>query len=181
MKTPFVLAAFVFAFSVLEPLSHIAAEDVKETPSPGKTTSAFFEAIRAGSAETAGKLAVDWKEIGAQESIAEMVKKAKAQPAATPVKILDEKALGDVAIVIVGNEGRRYRTGIDLDPVFLTRRDGTWCVVPAQVPPAALRAMVAASTDKEETQKQLMQLGQWFAERKEAIYKEREKDAAKPE
>lgn len=160
-------------------LATAMGDDTSEVPSPGKTTLAFWEAIRTGSVEKAIKLASDLKGLEAGQTVAELVQEAKSRPDAAPIQVLDEKAVGEVAVVIIGEEGKSYRTGLDIDPMFLHRQDGNWKVLATPIPPLALEAVVSAAADKEKAKEELMQLGKWFTERKAAIYKEREKAAPK--
>ena len=154
--------------------------DEPSVKSPKKVVEEFNAAIAAKAKDRA--LAVtfpvssrDFKEMANQLVDAMLTKRAGLAEI-----ILDEKAIGDFAIVVVGIEGKNFRAGIDIDAVVVARHDGEWRVVAAPVPQIAFEILLASGTDKEKAKEPLMQLAQWYAERKQEIYSEREAKSAAP-
>ena len=157
-------------------VSLIADEPVKkEEATPRKIVEKFRQAIADKSRESVLALVA---ELDPKEKVGEELDQLlNADAARRKSSVFDEKIVGDLAVVIEGTEGKQYRTGVDLDPVFLKQVDGHWRIVWAPAAPVTAELILKTAKDKKQAENNLKELGRWFVARKSEIYSEREKTA----
>jgi hypothetical protein len=147
----------------------------KEEATPRKIVEKFHQALAEKDRDAALEHVAELK--FKKEFAEELDKFLKSDEPRGKLSVFDEKVIGDLAVVIEGTEGKDYRTGVDLDPVFLQQVDGQWRIV--RGPAAALGAelIMEVAKDKKQAEKNLMELGRWYGARKAEIYSQREKAA----
>ena len=149
----------------------VAAEEPKastaaDAPSPAAVVEQFRDALAAGKVDEAAKALAD---VQGKTQLMQFLK-MRVPPELSQFRVLGEKRLERLAVVVIGKEGPGFAKGNDIDPMLCIRETDGWRMLPY---PRGFRDLSAQHAADQELLKQGRQLQEWFDSHKAKILADR--------